>query len=321
MQTIEQTADPSCADRDAVSLTQDGGVVKRVIKQGYGDLPPLHARCLVHYVGKLEESGEVFMDTRAESPAQEPVRIVAGREAATREVGLNLAVASMQRGERCQLSVAPTYGFGPSGSFSFPAVPCDAQLDYDLELIDFEPVDETREAHTLMYEERLEAAERRRLEGNDLFKTGDARAALGRYSIALSYLNEDFMMQLDGFYLEKANDVKLPIHLNMAACQIKLGDYQTAIHNCSEVLGVDKNNAKALFRRGRARHLLGQTDLAQADLELALTKAPSDQGIARELQALQKTRKAERAAQAQLFRGTLQGPENFLHHVYFSYRL
>jgi hypothetical protein len=33
----------------------------------------------------------------------------------------------------------------------------------------------------------------------------------------------------------QANQVKLPIHLNMAMCQIKSKDYQTAIYNCSEV--------------------------------------------------------------------------------------
>jgi hypothetical protein len=52
---------------------------------------------------------------------------------------------------------------------------------------------------------------------------------------ALSYLDEDFMYQLEGIYLDKANEVKLPVHLNMAACQLQIGDYHTAIYNCSEV--------------------------------------------------------------------------------------
>jgi hypothetical protein len=41
----------------------------------------------------------------------------------------------------------------------------------------------------------------------------------------------------------------------MAACQIKLEDYHTAITNCTQVLTNDKSNAKALFRW--ARWLLG----------------------------------------------------------------
>lgn len=35
----------------------------------------------VHYVGRLAESGEIFMDTRKESQSEEPEEIVAGRGA------------------------------------------------------------------------------------------------------------------------------------------------------------------------------------------------------------------------------------------------
>lgn len=52
---------------------------------------------------------------------------------------------------------------------------------------------------------------------------------------ALSYIDEDFFMQLDGPYLEKAEAIKIPIHLNMAAVQLRMGDCNTAIYNCSEV--------------------------------------------------------------------------------------
>ncbi len=43
--------------------------------------------------------------------------------------------------------------------------------------------------------------------------------------------------------------VKLPVHLNMAACQIQLGDYNTAVYNCTEALTLDPENPKALYRR------------------------------------------------------------------------
>ncbi len=52
---------------------------------------------------------------------------------------------------------------------------------------------------------------------------------------ALSYLDEDVMMQLEGHYLDQAHAVKVPIHLNMAACQLRIGDNNTAIYNCTEV--------------------------------------------------------------------------------------
>jgi FKBP-type peptidyl-prolyl cis-trans isomerase len=97
--------------------------------------------------------------------------------------GLNLGVATMRKGERCRLGIAPEYGYGakggldkyarssswlqghrPSllivtatlhtahtsvqsigactGSFSFPAVPPDAHLEYEVQLVDWEPAGE-----------------------------------------------------------------------------------------------------------------------------------------------------------------------------------
>lgn len=63
-------------------------------------------------------------------------------------------------------------------------------------------------------------------------------------------------------------------------------DYQGAITTCSEVLAEDPKNAKALFRRGRARHELGQLEAAAADLEAARAAAPQDGAVLRELAAV-----------------------------------
>ncbi len=123
------TVTDSATVAESINVLPDGGVVKRVIQEGSGDVPPLHARCLgalagqaviemppsnqqewqpvitslsgnmlsrscyniahsiselllfipVHYVGRLGSSGDVFLDTKAESQSGEPVQVVAGR--------------------------------------------------------------------------------------------------------------------------------------------------------------------------------------------------------------------------------------------------
>lgn len=88
---------------------------------------------------------------------------------------------------------------------------------------------------SMVYEERLEAAERRRLEGNQLFTAGSTVEALGKYAMGLSYLNEDLLMQLEGPHLDMANCVRLPILLNMAACHLRLKDWNAAVGTCSQV--------------------------------------------------------------------------------------
>jgi hypothetical protein len=56
---------------------------------------------------------------------------------------------------------------------------------------------------SMLFEERLEAAERRRLDGNALFSQARWPEALGKYSLALSHVDEDLMMQVEGFHLDK----------------------------------------------------------------------------------------------------------------------
>jgi tetratricopeptide (TPR) repeat protein len=83
--------------------------------------------------------------------------------------------------------------------------------------------------------------------------------------------------------------------LNVGCCfNVAQEDYEECITACSEVLSEDKQNAKALFRRGRARFLLGQSEGALKDLEAAQAAAPHDGGIARELAAVRKAIKEVR---------------------------
>lgn len=72
---LDSSVDLANADEVVVS---SGGVVKKVTRQGNGDVVPLHATCLVHYVGRILSSGEIFMDTCRGDHAS-PVQMIAGR--------------------------------------------------------------------------------------------------------------------------------------------------------------------------------------------------------------------------------------------------
>lgn len=86
----------------------------------------------------------------------------------------------------------------------------------------------------MLFEERLEAAERRRIDGNAFFKAGSTSDALGKYAMGLSYLDQDFMFQLQGPHEEKANAIRIPILLNMAACYLQMADYKGAIETATQ---------------------------------------------------------------------------------------
>lgn len=209
----------------------------------------------------------------------------------------------MRRGERCHVWVAPQYGYGKKGNFSFPTVPPEAHLTYDIELVDFEPPVEGKEQRDMTYEERLEAADRRRLEGNEAFRVGNYDESMQKYNAALSFINDDLLLQLQDFHYDRAMAARLPCLLNLAACHLKMNQYYEAISAASQVLSHDANNSKALYRRAVARHELGQTEEAMSDLLLAKEKSPSDSGIIREIAAVKQTIRKEKEAQGKIFRG------------------
>ncbi|KIY66296.1 TPR-like protein, partial [Cylindrobasidium torrendii FP15055 ss-10] len=82
--------------------------------------------------------------------------------------------------------------------------------------------------------------------GNSAFKSGDWATAVGHYSAAIIHDREDFTLPL-----------------NRAAAYLKLSKYDDADRDCTRVLELKPNNAKALFRRGQARHATGR--LHEAD--------------------------------------------------------
>jgi tetratricopeptide (TPR) repeat protein len=56
----------------------------------------------------------------------------------------------------------------------------------------------------------------------------------------------------------EANSEKLPAHLNLSACYLKLRRNNEAIDQACRALGVEPKNPKAFYRRGRAKQALGR---------------------------------------------------------------
>lgn len=71
----------------------------------------------------------------------------------------------------------------------------------------------------------------------------------------------------------------------------------------SQVLSEEENNVKALFRRGKARAELGQTDTAREDFLKARKYAPEDKAITRELRLLADHDKALYQKQKEIYTG------------------
>jgi len=282
-------------------------VTKQIIKTGNGNKPSQNSTCFLHYRAWAESTMHKFEDTWQE---QQPLELVLGRE--KKELsGFAIGVASMKAGERALLHVDWQLGYGEEGNFSFPNVPPRANLIYEAELIGFEEAKEGKARSDMTVEERIEAADRRRQEGNELFKEDKLAEAMQQYEMALAYMGDDFMFQLFGKYKDMATAVKNPCHLNMAACLLKLNRYEEAIGHCNMVLAEDEKNIKALFRRGKARAALGQTDDAREDFQKVRKNSPEDKAVIRELRLLAEHDKQVYKKQKEMYKGLFgQKPEH-----------
>ncbi|XP_025663366.1 peptidyl-prolyl cis-trans isomerase FKBP42 isoform X1 [Arachis hypogaea] len=274
-------------------------VTKQVIKEGHGQKPSKYSTCFIHYRGWSESTLHKFEDTWQE---QRPIEMVLGKEK-KEMTGLAIGVANMKDGERALLRVGWELGYGEEGSFSFPNVPPRADLVYEVELIGFDETKEGKARSDMTVEERIGAADRRKMDGNVLFQQEKLEEAMQQYEMAIAYMGDDFMFQLFGKYRDMALAVKNPCHLNMAACLIKLNRYEEAIGQCTIVLTEDENNVKALFRRGKSRAALGQIDPAKEDFQKARKYAPEDKAIARELRLLAEHDKVVYQKQKELYKG------------------
>ncbi|VFQ73803.1 unnamed protein product [Cuscuta campestris] len=294
---LPQGEGPPIVDSEVEVLHEK--VTKQIIKEGHGQKPSKYATCFLHYRAWTKSTKHKFEDTWLE---QQPLELVIGKEK-KEMTGLAIGISGMRSGERALLHVGWELAYGKDGSFSFPNVPPEASVMYEVELIGFDETKEGKARSDMTVEERIGAADRRKMDGNVFFKEEKLEEAMQQYEMAIAYLGDDFMFQLFGKYRDMALAVKNPCHLNMAQCMLKLNRYDEVINQCSIVLVEDENNVKALFRRGKARAALGQTDAAREDFLKARKFDPQDKAIVRQLDLLDKHDKAVYQKQKELYKG------------------
>ena len=142
---------------------------------------------------------------------------------------------------------------------------------------------------------KIAEADALRKRGNELYGKGELVEAAKLYEQAVLKF-ADWYAECFATDEEKArvHAVKLPCHLNLAACSMRLGNLQHAVVHCSQVVDNDASNAKALFRRGVRHTKLGNLDAARDDLRKAAELDPTS----REVRAAAKELKEKRAEYA-----------------------
>lgn len=265
-------------------VTGDSKVFKKILKEGEGaHVANEGAVVTISYTARLED-GTIF-EKKGVNGVQ-PLEFITDEEQVI--PGLDRAAATMKKGERALLTISPEYGFGSDmAERDLAVVPPCSNLVYEVEMLDFI---KEKAPWELNIQEKIDAAGKKKEEGNILFKSGKYQRAGKKYDKAVDYVSEDEPFGDDERKLVKA--LRISCWLNGAACTLKLTDFQEAINLCSKVLEFEFHNVKALYRRAQAYMEISDFFSAELDIKKALEADPQNRDV-RQLQKTLRQRQVE----------------------------
>ena len=329
---------PHIPDAVDISLRQDGGLLKRIVKQGeHVDEDPSspgaakatpYKGCVihVHYKGTIIE-GTRIDGTLIEGKEFDNSRSRPGNFTFTlgnRQVikGWEEGVATMRKGEVAELFCRSDYAYGAVGSD--PGVPADTTLKFVVELLSFRPP--RKEKHGVPPHAKLVEGLRLKAKGTEYFKAGRLGDALGEYAEAAEWLTCDPLDLPQGDDFARTKEQRATCELNAATCALKLGEYQSVAVRCTGVIERDAAEpdakapsagapvcfnvataTKAHFRRGTALLGLKEWDAAKDDLRKAIRLDPKAKDIRQAYESAKIMEADERKAEKERFAKMVQG--------------
>ncbi|XP_077566437.1 FKBP prolyl isomerase 16 isoform X2 [Stigmatopora nigra] len=201
---------------------------------------------------------------------------------------LEECVLSMQKGEITLLLADSQYAYGLVGRE--PDVPAWAPLLYQLQLLD---IANKADPLNLPVSDRIRIGNQKRERGNFHFQREEYNMAARAYCLALDVLTTCESAggnSGDGGEQEEreVRDYRVKCLNNLATAQLKLDNYNEALHASRDVLALDPNNVKSLYRAGKILSDLSQYKEAMELLKKALKLEPTTKAIHAELSKLVK---------------------------------
>ena len=150
-------------------------------------------------------------------------------------------------------------------------------LIFEFELLSMEQPGQYKQDHWAMSEqEKIQAIPVLKEEGNALYRAGKHFKAAEKYFNALGYLEQLLIREKpESDAWNGIASQKIPLLLNYAQCQLLLEDYAEVIRHTTSVLELEKDNVKALYRRGRASAACWNVEEAKSDFARVVELDPS----------------------------------------------
>uniref|UniRef100_A0A8C8H9X4 Bacterial transcriptional activator domain-containing protein n=1 Tax=Oncorhynchus tshawytscha TaxID=74940 RepID=A0A8C8H9X4_ONCTS len=151
-------------------------------------------------------------------------------------------------------------------------IPAWAPLLYQLQLLD---IREKPDPLILPISDRMRIGNQKRERGNFHFQREEYSMAARAYWMALDVLTTHTRGKPFFQHEEEVQDYRVKCLNNLAAAQLKLEQYDDALHTSRDVLSLDPQNVKALFRTGKLLSDKSEYQEAMEILKKALKLEPS----------------------------------------------
>jgi peptidylprolyl isomerase len=245
-----------------IKLTDDAGVQKTIFQEGHGDTPKDGEEVEVHYIGRLISDGKVFDSSRDRNST---FKFVLGEGKVIK--GWEIGVASMKKGERCDLKLSPEYAYGDRGAGK--SIPGNSTLLFEIELINF--YEKLKSKHEMDLPEKIFNAKMLKADGIGLFKEKRFEEAAAKFDEGHSYL--EGVSEHDNS--TEAIELSVSLLLNMSNCYNNLKKWELTRSKSTEALKLSAN-PKIHYYRGIAHANLDTFDLAEDDFKKLCEQVPLD---------------------------------------------
>lgn len=217
----------AAAEDEELDILGSGAITKKVIRKGEDDTRPLRGQEVTVVASCTVDGVSVYEDKEF------TLRVGEGDVC----MAWDILIPLMDVGEIAQCK--SSYRFDKQATAKEGSA-----ITYKLEL---KSVRDTKDDDEMTKEERVEQAAIKKNKGNEYFRLNDLDSAAASFKRAIALLKP--REGEEG--LKDLTDAIIPCWNNLALVQMKAESYVQAFESLEEVLKIDPNNEKALFRKAK----------------------------------------------------------------------
>lgn len=270
-------------------VTPDGKVKKRIIRNGYGNVPLEGCEVSIDY-NAYNEYADTPFDSTYIRKRPHTFKLGSGNVIA----GLDIAVKTMLINEKAQFLFHYDYAYGAMGCLD--RIPPKSTVLFEIELKKSLNIEAIASYNQLNEEKRNEFAELYKYAQAVCLKTKElvnrnVKAAIKEYNIIATKLENSILDNYEE--QEKQQKLLLRIYTNLLICYLKVDLPKKACTEANKINQIVKGNgfplcAKVYFNHARALRMLNDFERAKQKLKQAQSLEPNNSSIAEEFVILEK---------------------------------